>query len=198
MAVHSSRIVNLVVAVIMVLGGISQFFPLRLYVPCCFRPRPAAFKDEGGGFLPVALPDRWIHTSWVSPDCDNTRRRITELIGTCAIANLSSLDAMSSSLDSVSRPVSEAFPIIFCPLLANEICSLYSYWSSRYVKIYSPPLLPFAQPNPNKGRQSSKSLRRCLATPPSSSPSSDAVSVRNPPYPFRDHIPPSLPCWELA
>lgn len=29
----SSRIVNLVVAVIMVLGGITQFFPIELYVP---------------------------------------------------------------------------------------------------------------------------------------------------------------------
>ena len=27
-----SRIVNLVVAVLMVLGGVSQFFPIRLYV----------------------------------------------------------------------------------------------------------------------------------------------------------------------
>jgi Trk-type K+ transport system membrane component len=29
---RSSRIVNLIVAVLMVLGGISQFFPIGLYV----------------------------------------------------------------------------------------------------------------------------------------------------------------------
>lgn len=33
---YSSRIVNLIVAVLMVLGGISQFFPIDL---CVFPPR---------------------------------------------------------------------------------------------------------------------------------------------------------------
>jgi hypothetical protein len=32
LSLRSSRIVNLVVAVLMVLGGISQFFPIHLYV----------------------------------------------------------------------------------------------------------------------------------------------------------------------
>ena len=32
----SSRIVNLVVAVLMILGGVSQFFPLGMYVPISY------------------------------------------------------------------------------------------------------------------------------------------------------------------